>query len=163
MRGETHLGQKKQRPAGPRVGVLIPQLEQLGREDGRREETQEKEAADGQILDVLPTTRRVNGGEVKPPEDSFPIKHRDAAPRTDLVLGLAELLLDSLVQLLEGHSHDAGALVDGGHDGLDDAGQVDLQHLHTAVPHLLLGQGALKGDPPWRGESEGGGDERLDV
>lgn len=58
---KTHLGQEKQRSARPRVGVLIPQLEQFGREDGRREETQEKEAADGQILDVLRTRRQLTG------------------------------------------------------------------------------------------------------
>lgn len=87
-----------------------------------------------------------------------PIKHRDvslSAPRTDLVLGLAELLLYSLVQLFEGHSHDRRALVDGAHDGFDDAGQVDLQHLHAAVPHLLFGQRALERNSPWQGKEEG--------
>lgn len=61
MRRPTHLGQQKQRSARPCVGVLIPQLEQFGREDGRCEETQEKEAADGQILDVLRTRRQLMG------------------------------------------------------------------------------------------------------
>lgn len=61
MRGETHLRQEKQRSARPRVGVLIPQLEQFGREDGRCKETQEKEAADGQILDILRTRQQLTG------------------------------------------------------------------------------------------------------
>lgn len=148
MPDQTYLGQQKQRSAGPRVGVLVPQLEQLGREDGRREETQEKEAADGQILDVLRSRGHQRsrqpgrqGRAITPPP--FP---------TDLVLGLAELLLHPLVQLLEGHSHHRWALVHRAHDGFNDAGQVDLQHLHAAVPHLLFGQRALEGDSPWRGE-----------
>lgn len=179
---ETHLGQEQQRSARPRVGVLIPQLEQFGREDGRCEETQEKEAADGQILDVLRNQTPVNGGRETKRErerssslrilsqtdwltrpatshksdvEMIPLTHGDVslwATRTDLVLGLAELLLHSLVQLFEGHSHDRRALVDGAHDGFDDAGQVDLQHLHAAVPHLLFGQRALEGNSPLAGE-----------
>jgi len=59
-------------------------------------------------------------------------------PETDLILWVDKLLLYPLVQLFEGQPHDGGTLVHGGHDGLEDAGQVGLQHLHAAVPYLRL-------------------------
>lgn len=49
----SHLGQEQQRAAGARVGVRVPQVEELGGHDGRREEAEAEEAGDGHELGVL--------------------------------------------------------------------------------------------------------------
>lgn len=46
----------------------------------------------------------------------------NARLHANLILGLRKLLLDSLVELFEGHSHDRRTLIDRAHDWLDDAG-----------------------------------------
>lgn len=48
-----HLGQQKQGAAGARVRVPLPQVEELGRHDGRREEAQAQEAGDGDERHIL--------------------------------------------------------------------------------------------------------------
>lgn len=48
-----HLGQQEQGAAGAGISVPLPQVEQLGRHDGGREEAQAQEAGDGDERQVL--------------------------------------------------------------------------------------------------------------
>lgn len=56
-----HLGKQQQGAAGLGVGVLVPEVEELRGENGRREEAQEEKAAYGQVLRLLREEQRVRG------------------------------------------------------------------------------------------------------
>lgn len=74
----SHLGQEQQRAAGARVGVCVPQVEELGGHDGRREEAEAEEAGDGHEPGVLRPPRCVR---------AHPSVGRPQAPRLSMLRG----------------------------------------------------------------------------
>lgn len=58
---DPHLGQQEQGAAGAGVRVPFSQVEELGRQDGRRDKAQAQEAGDGDEGHVLEGRERVGG------------------------------------------------------------------------------------------------------